>query len=62
MNMLLLQAGGLLASGVDPTGYGGCASRVWRSAKLSAYYIEAGFIPQEVIQIMTLNGAKVLGD
>ena len=55
-----VQAGGLLASGVDPTGYGG-ALPGYGDQRNYLLLLEAGFTPEEVIQIMTLNGAKVLG-
>ncbi|MFN8582287.1 MAG: amidohydrolase family protein [Gemmatimonadaceae bacterium] len=53
------QAGGLLAAGSDPcclhviAGYGD-----QRNYEL---LIEAGFSPEEAVQVMTLNGARVLG-
>ena len=55
-----VQAGGLLASGVDPTGYGG-ALPGYGDQRNYELLLEAGFTPEEVIQIMSLNGAKVLG-
>jgi imidazolonepropionase-like amidohydrolase len=54
------KAGGLLASGVDPTGYGG-ALPGYGDQRNYELLLEAGFTPEEVIQIMTSNGAKVLG-
>ena len=54
-----VKAGGLLASGVDPTGYGG-ALPGYGDQRNYELLLEAGFTPEEVIQIMTLNGAKVL--
>ncbi len=53
------KAGGLLASGVDPTGMGG-ALPGYGDQRNFELLIEAGFTPVEAIQIMTLNGAKVL--
>jgi imidazolonepropionase-like amidohydrolase len=53
-------AGGLLAAGVDPTGIGGALPGIgdqWNYELL----IEAGFTPTQVVRIMTLNGAKILG-
>ncbi|MBV6522087.1 MAG: Adenine deaminase [Gemmatimonadaceae bacterium] len=53
------QAGGLLGAGSDPcclhviAGYGD-----QRNYEL---LIEAGFAPEEAVQVMTLNGARVLG-
>ena len=56
-----VDAGGLLAAGVDPTGYGGALAGL---GDLRNYeiLIEAGFTPVQAIQIMTANGAKVLGE
>lgn len=53
-------AGGLLAAGVDPTGIGG-ALPGFGDQRNYELLIEAGFRPEEVIRIMSLNGAKVLG-
>jgi imidazolonepropionase-like amidohydrolase len=55
-----VKAGGLLGSGVDPTGMGG-ALPGYGDQRNYELLIEAGFSPVESIQIMTLNGAKVLG-
>ena len=54
------RAGGLLAAGVDPTGNGG-ALPGFGDQRNYELLIEAGFSPAEVVQIMTLNGAKILG-
>ncbi|MDH3422956.1 MAG: amidohydrolase family protein, partial [Gemmatimonadota bacterium] len=53
-------AGGLLAAGVDPTGYG-AAPPGFGDQRNYELLLEAGFTPAEVIQIMSRNGAKVLG-
>jgi imidazolonepropionase-like amidohydrolase len=53
-------AGGLLAAGVDPTGNGG-ALPGYGDQRNYELLIEAGFTPEQVVQIMTLNGARVLG-
>jgi imidazolonepropionase-like amidohydrolase len=53
-------AGGLLAAGVDPTGNGG-ALPGFGDQRNFELLVEAGFTPVEAIQIMTLNGARVLG-
>ncbi len=53
-------AGGLLAAGVDPTGYGG-ALPGYGDQRNFELLIEAGFNAGEVVQIMSLNGAHVLG-
>lgn len=52
--------GGLLAAGVDPTGNGGALPGFGDQRNLELL-VEAGFSPVEALQIMTLNGAKVLG-
>ena len=56
-----VDAGGLLAAGVDPTGFGGVLAGLGdlRNYEL---LVEAGFTPVQAIQIMTANGAKVLGE
>src|SRR3989475_12687235 len=52
--------GGLLAAGVDPTGIGGALAGFGdrRDYELPT---EAGFGPAQAIQILTANGAKILG-
>ena len=55
-----VRAGGLLAAGVDPTGYG-AAPPGYGDQKNFELLLEAGFTPAEVVQIMSANGAKVLG-
>jgi imidazolonepropionase-like amidohydrolase len=55
-----VKAGGLLGAGVDPTGMGG-ALPGYGDQRNYELLIEAGFSPVEAIQIMTLNGAKILG-
>jgi imidazolonepropionase-like amidohydrolase len=55
-----VKAGGLLAAGVDPTGNGG-ALPGFGDQRNYQLLIEAGFSPAEAIQIMSANGAKVLG-
>ena len=54
-------AGGLLAAGVDPTGMGG-ALPGYGDQRNYELLLEAGFTPEQVIQVMTLNGARVLGE
>jgi imidazolonepropionase-like amidohydrolase len=57
---MFVAAGGLLGSGVDPWGTGllpGVGDL--RNYEL---LIQAGFAPAQVIQIMTLNGARILGE
>ena len=55
-----VKAGGLLGAGVDPTGIGG-ALPGFGDQRNYELLIEAGFTPVETIQIMSLNGAKILG-
>ncbi len=55
-----VEAGGLLAAGVDPTGYG-AAPPGFGDQRNYELLLEAGFTPAEVVQIMSANGAKVLG-
>ncbi len=55
-----VKAGGTLAAGVDPTGYG-AAPPGFGDQKNFELLLEAGFTVPEVVQIMTANGAKVLG-
>jgi hypothetical protein len=59
-DVAFVRAGGLLAAGVDPTGNGG-ALPGFGDQRNYELLIEAGFTPVETIQIMTANGAKVLG-
>ncbi len=54
-----VDAGGLLAAGVDPTGYG-AAPPGFGDQRNYELLLEAGFSAPEVVQIMSLNGAKVL--
>jgi imidazolonepropionase-like amidohydrolase len=53
-------AGGILAAGVDPTGNGGALAG-FGDQRNYELFIEAGFTPAQAVQILTLNGAKVLG-
>ncbi len=54
------KAGGLLAAGVDPTGNGG-ALPGFGDQRNYELLLEAEFTPAEALQVMTLNGARVLG-
>jgi imidazolonepropionase-like amidohydrolase len=53
------KAGGLLAAGSDPC----CTSAIAGYADQRNYelLVEAGFSPEQAVQVMTSNGAKVLG-
>lgn len=53
-------AGGVMGAGVDPTGNGG-ALPGYGDQRNFELLREAGFTPEQVVQIMTLNGAKILG-
>jgi imidazolonepropionase-like amidohydrolase len=53
-------AGGLLAAGVDPTGAGG-ALPGFGDQRNYELLVEAGFTPAQTVQVMTLNGARILG-
>lgn len=55
-----VKAGGLLTSGVDPTGNGGALFGYGDQRNLELL-VEAGFTPVEAIQIGSANGAKALG-
>ena len=55
-----VDAGGLLAAGVDPTGYGAAPPGLGDQRNFELL-LEAGFSTEEVVQIMSANGAKVLG-
>ncbi|MFN2433520.1 MAG: amidohydrolase family protein [Gemmatimonadota bacterium] len=55
------ESGGLLAAGVDPTGIGG-ALPGFGDQRNFELLVEAGFTPVAAIQVMTLNGARVLGE
>jgi len=55
-----VEAGGLLGAGVDPTGVGGALAG-YGDQRNYELFIEGGFTPAQAIQIMTLNGAKILG-
>jgi imidazolonepropionase-like amidohydrolase len=56
-----VKAGGLLVTGLDPTGNGGIVAGFGdlRGVEL---LVEAGFTPVEAIRIATLNGAILLGE
>jgi imidazolonepropionase-like amidohydrolase len=55
------EAGGLLLTGPDPTGYGGIVAGFGDQRGIELL-VEAGFTPLEAIRIGTLNGAKWLGE
>jgi imidazolonepropionase-like amidohydrolase len=55
------RAGGILASGVDPTGNGG-ALPGFGNQRGYELLREAGFTTEEAVQVVTLNGARVLAE
>lgn len=55
-----VEAGGLLAAGVDPTGIGGALAG-FGDQRNYELFIEAGFTPAQAVQIMSANGARILG-
>src|SRR5918995_1689547 len=56
-----VEAGGLLMTGVDPTGWGGVVAGFGDQRGVELL-VEAGFTPEEAIRIATLNGAMFLGE
>jgi len=58
--LAFFRAGGTLGAGVDPTGYG-AALPGFGDQRNYELLIEAGFEPGEAIQVMSANGAKILG-
>ena len=56
-----VKAGGLLMSGVDPTGWGGVIAGFGDQRGVELL-VQAGFTAEEAIQIATLNGATFLGE
>lgn len=57
---MFVDAGGLLLTGTDPTGYGGVIAG-FGSQRAIELLVEAGFTPVQAIQIATQNGARYLG-
>lgn len=55
-----VKAGGLLATGTDPTGHGGLVAG-FSNQRAIQLLVEAGFSAPEAIRIATLNGARALG-
>jgi imidazolonepropionase-like amidohydrolase len=53
-------AGGTLVAGVDPWGTGSLPG--YGDQRNYELLVEAGFSPEEAIRIMTLNGARLLGE
>ncbi|MFL5594469.1 MAG: amidohydrolase family protein [Gemmatimonadaceae bacterium] len=57
---MFVAAGGLLGAGCDPWGTGFMPG--YGDLRNYELLIEAGFTPSQVVQIMTLNGARILGE
>lgn len=55
-----VRAGGLLGAGVDPWGSGMLPG--FGDLRNYEMLVEAGFTPGEAIQVMSLNGARILGE
>jgi imidazolonepropionase-like amidohydrolase len=55
-----VEAGGLLAAGVDPTGIGGAIAG-FGDQRNYELLVEAGFSAPTAVQIVSANGAKILG-
>ena len=55
-----VRAGGLLGAGVDPWGSGMLPG--FGDLRNYEMLVEAGFTPAQAIQVMTLNGARILGE
>ncbi|MSR02707.1 MAG: amidohydrolase [Gemmatimonadetes bacterium] len=58
--LAFVQAGGLLGAGVDPTGIGGVLAG-FGDQRNYELFLEAGFTPVEAIQVLSANGAQILG-
>ena len=56
-----VDGGGVLGVGVDPTGNGG-ALPGYGDQRNYELLIEAGFTPPQVVEFMSANGAKILGN
>lgn len=55
-----VKAGGLLGAGVDPWGTGMLPG--FGDLRNYELLVEAGFTPAEAVQVMSLNGARILGE
>jgi imidazolonepropionase-like amidohydrolase len=54
-------AGGKLLAGADPTGWGGVLAGFGDQREIELL-VEAGFVPEQAIEIATSNGARFLGE
>jgi imidazolonepropionase-like amidohydrolase len=59
-DLAFYKAGGVLGSGVDPTGNGGALPGLGDQRGYEIL-IEGHFTPEQAVQVVTLNGAKILG-
>lgn len=57
---MFVAAGGLLGAGSDPWGTGFLPG--FGNLRNYELLVEAGFTPEQAIQILTLNGARILGE
>ena len=57
---MFVAAGGLLGAGSDPWGTGYLPG--FGNLRNYEMLVEAGFAPEAAVQIMTLNGARILGE
>jgi imidazolonepropionase-like amidohydrolase len=57
---MFVEAGGLLGAGSDPWGTGFLPG--FGNLRNYEMLLEAGFSAPEVVQILTLNGARILGE
>ncbi|HEU0015495.1 MAG TPA: amidohydrolase family protein [Longimicrobium sp.] len=57
---MFVEAGGLLAAGSDPWGTGFLPG--FGNLRNYELLVEAGFAPEQAVQILTLNGARILGE
>jgi len=60
MERAFVRAGGMLVAGTDPTGYGGVVAG-YANHRQVELLVEAGFTPEEAVEIATRNGARYLG-
>ncbi len=58
---MFYDAGGVLGAGVDPTGIGGALAG-YGDQRNYELLIEGGFAPVEAMEVMTLHGARILGN
>ncbi|MBL8985484.1 MAG: amidohydrolase family protein [Gemmatimonadetes bacterium] len=59
--LAFVRAGGLLGAGVDPSGIGGVPAGLGDQRNYELF-LEGGFTPVEAIQVLSANGARILGE